>query len=202
MKHVVILFLLALAFPRLSANFLTLVDKDGRELKAKVVDTDALALHVIREDGRSFKIPYDNLSEGSLKKINEWIRESKSTFFSPQDYESYPFEIDARTSVESLTHSGSRISVIKVRGSEPKFIEGAEYVVIGSLVSDNYDEESIFIGRGNGFDATTGWYPRIFEPKERWSKFKLGVRLKNKDMLELALVGRNSSRRLQVLILE
>lgn len=176
-----------------NAEILTLTDIEGREMKAEVIDFTGKFLKIRREDGREFNLPPETLSKESLEKVNQWISESELPIFSPADYERFPYEIIVRTTQEEMKPSASRISIERVRGTFPKFEEKGEYIVIGTLLSDNFAEESLIFGTEKGFDGVISGYARNFNSEKRWTHFKLAVKAKGGGRLLLNLVGRDDS---------
>jgi len=188
---IIVVATLAVWAPRLQAEILKLTDTEGRVLEAEVVDFNGRYLKIRREDGREFNLAPDKLSPKSLELVNNWIANNGVTFFSPADYEHYPFEISPSTLHEKVLPTKARFSIEQVRGSKPKYLKDGEFIIIGTLISDDYEDEKLLFSAENGFDAKSQDYSRSYEPTERWSRFKLAVKTRSDGRLMLALSGRS-----------
>ena len=56
------------------AETLTLTDKQGRSIKADVIGVESETVKIKREDGRSFDLPLDTLSDDSRKELDAWAK--------------------------------------------------------------------------------------------------------------------------------
>ena len=65
--------LLSLAGPG-HAETLTLIDKQGRSIKADVIGLESEIVKIKREDGRSFDLSLDTLSDESRKELDAWAK--------------------------------------------------------------------------------------------------------------------------------
>lgn len=58
------------------AELFTLTDKQGRSVKADVLEVAGGQVKIKRDDGQTFSLALSNLSEGDQQKLNEWAAKS------------------------------------------------------------------------------------------------------------------------------
>lgn len=66
---------LALAPFQASAETFTLTDKQGRSIKADVISVDGNQVKIKRDDGQTFELSINTLSEDDQKKLRKWAAE-------------------------------------------------------------------------------------------------------------------------------
>jgi hypothetical protein len=68
------LALFAVFTVNISAEMLTLTDKQGRSIKADVISVDNDKAKIRRDDGQTFDLPLANLTEADQHKLREWAK--------------------------------------------------------------------------------------------------------------------------------
>jgi hypothetical protein len=63
---------LAASLPALQAEVRTLTDRQGRSIKADVIEVENGAVKIRREDGQTFTLPLANLSDADQKELKAW----------------------------------------------------------------------------------------------------------------------------------
>lgn len=63
----------------LSAEMLTLTDKQGRSIKADVIAVEDGKAKIRRDDGQTFELPLANLSEADQVKLRSWVNAAETT---------------------------------------------------------------------------------------------------------------------------
>lgn len=184
--HCFIILLILQAAHLASAEYQALSDADGRELEAKIVDSDGTTVSIVRKDGMRFELPIANLSTDSQKMIEAWLVSNGKVVFTAKEIEDFPYEVSFREVKKNYADSKSKIRIEKVRGTKPNFEKGGDYLMIGSLDSPRYEEEYLFFGVENGNDSDIRGYSRWHRPEQRDTKFKVGLHIKGAGR---ALVG-------------